>query len=650
MALFDALRKKRDTQAGVQSARDLFVGGHFSQAAVMAKEALAGQDGAENRNILGLVQLQSGNVPAALAEFARAVELDGLSAEYRTNLGLALRRDDRFAEAEAAFGAAIGLDPRYVPAQLNRASLLLLRGRYLQAAQQFESILRDSPDLVEAQQPLSALRQAAPEDVPRDVEDRLEEQLRQAARLEAEGEATQAGAVLQGILQERPTWAEAYYRLGRVFLVLGKHEESEQILRVAIGNAEALGQLHVEAFVTLTELLKDLNRRGEALEILKQITQLAPTVDGLIELGLTLGADDDIDGALKAFDAACRIAPLNAMAPTRRGSVLMDVGRVAEAAASCDAALAIDPQLPSPHVTRGTALVAQGRYAEGFAEYEWRLRSPFFRSRYLPAADKPVWTGDALEGRTVLVYAEQGFGDTIQFAHYIPRIAAEKGGRVVVLVHEPLRRLFEGLAGVETMVSSQSDLPPFDCLIAIMSLPLAFGVTAETVTPAVPYLGPPPELVAGWAAKLGPSAKRRIGVCWAGRSNHWNDARRSMPRLALEPLAKLPGIELVSLQVGDTLEDEIVPMLRPGRIADFADTAALMANLDAVISVDTSVAHLAGAMGKRGYILLPHAAEWRWGQEGEISPWYSTMRLVRQPAPGDWKSAIGQVAAALTSG
>ncbi|MBY0432204.1 MAG: hypothetical protein K2Q10_13475, partial [Rhodospirillales bacterium] len=283
--------------------------------------------------------------------------------------------------------------------------------------------------------------------------------------------------------------------------------------------------------------------------------------------------------------------------------------------------------------------------SEGWREYEWRWRLAASPPRRLPA---PAWQGEAGEGRTLLLHAEQGLGDTLQFIRYLP-LAAARGFRVVAEVQEPLVRLVAASFPEAAVIPRDTAaLPPFDLHAPLMSLPALFNTTLETVPAAIPYLRPPADM----AARPVPGNGLRIGISWGGDPRHNNDSRRSIPLKRLLPALNGADVSLFSLQKGPKADElagvEGVTDLGAG-FDDLADTAAALAGLDLVISVDTAIAHLAGALGRPVWILLPFAPDWRWLLGVEASPWYPTARLFRQPAPGAWDAVLSQLSASLST-
>jgi Flp pilus assembly protein TadD len=318
-------------------------------------------------------------------------------------------------------------------------------------------------------------------------------------------------------------------------------------------------------------------------------------------------------------------------------------------------ALALDPAAPGPHFELAEALLLRGEFAEGLTEYEWRYRIAG-APPLLPPNNRPQWDGAPLPDATLLLIADQGFGDSIQFCRYIPWVCARCPQVVVVadpLLHPLIRQTYPALE----LVGHWDRCPAFAAYCPLSGLPRLHGTTLDTIPSKGPYLHAEPARTEAWRARLQDllqPGNRRIGIVWAGRPTHNNDLNRSMSLSALAPIAALDGISLVSLQKGpaqSAIADyfDRAPLLNLGaEITDFVDTMAIIETLDLVVTVDTAVAHLAGAMGKPVWILLPYAPDWRWLLERSDSPWYPTARLFRQPSPGDWGSAARRVGEALS--
>jgi hypothetical protein len=291
-------------------------------------------------------------------------------------------------------------------------------------------------------------------------------------------------------------------------------------------------------------------------------------------------------------------------------------------------------------------LLLEGNFAQGWPEYDWRrwhkdVARPF---------PQPLWDGSPLKGRTLLLHAEQGLGDTLQFIRYSARVPRD-GGRVVLECQPALLPLLRGLPGLDQVLPLGAALPPFDVQAPLPSLPGLFGTTADSIPAEVPYLRADPERVGQWRRELGPGDGFTVGIAWQGNPKNKGDRRRSVALSRFVPLAEVPGVRLCSLQVGagtEQLAGADFPLLDLGsRLTDFVDTAAAVSCLDLVVCVDTALAHLAGALGKPVWLAVASAPDWRWLLGRPDSPWYPTLRLFRQPSPGDWQSVFAQLAAAL---
>ncbi len=436
----------------------------------------------------------------------------------------------------------------------------------------------------------------------------------------------------------------------------------------------------------LLEQALALHSKGQITEAgnlyLQVLAQEPQNADALHMLGMVCMATDQPDRALALLDRARALKPEDAARLGNRASVLYFLGREAEALALYDAALAADPDFAPTWRNRGVVLYAArrfeearadldrarammpddpsamlesaflhlhlGDFARGWAEYEARWHTGLA----MPAAG-PRFTGqEDVVGRVVLLHAEQGLGDTLQFCRYAPLVAA-RGAVVVLAVPQPLIRLMRGLPGVARVVDIAA-IPDFDLHCPLLSLPGVFQTRLETIPADCPYLAADPQAAAAWRARLAPLPGLRVGLVWSGASRpdqpnaHRTNRRRSMPAAQLAPLRQVEGISLVSLQKGATDRPPGLPLHDwTAELGDFADTAALVAGLDLVISVDTSVAHLAGALGIPVWLMNRFDTCWRWLHDRTDSPWYPTARLFTQTRPGDWDGVVAEVVQAL---
>ena len=480
----------------------------------------------------------------------------------------------------------------------------------------------------------------------------------------------------------RPDFAAAYFNRGNVLQALSRYDEAV----ASYDRALALSPKFALAHSNRGNALQALNRYDEALACYDRALELQPDLaDTLSNRGGALHRLKRYGEALASYDRALAFQPDHAATHFNRGNALLELKRFGEALASFDRALASRPDFAEAHLNRGNALQALNRYDEalasyerateaspkyadahynqalcrlllgdfdrGWEKYEWRWQVAQLQSSKR-SFTQPLWLGqNEIAGKTILLYAEQGFGDTIQFCRYVPLVAA-RGARVILEVQEQLKELMSGLAGATHVISRGEPLPHFDVQCPLLSLPLAFRTRLETIPPPISNLQISSQAVMDWETRLGPRRRPRIGLAWSGRPSHVNDHNRS---IRLSTLLSLLDIEatFVSVQKDVRPEDAALLQERSGllhfgnEIRDFSDTAALISNLDLVISVDTSVVHLAGTLAKPFWVMLPFTPDWRWLLDREDSPWYPTARLFRQDDTHAWDGVIARVRAAL---
>lgn len=473
--------------------------------------------------------------------------------------------------------------------------------------------------------------------------------------------AADAGRTEEGLEWARraqatdPAAAGPHYVAGRLWQAAGRLAEAEASYRRAI----ALQPGHARAYNNLGSVLHMQGNLDGALAAYRKALDLEPGLAQANQNYASIVRDTGVlERAAQSYRRQTLANPRDALAFNDLGNTLRELGRHEEALAAYAQALAIDPGLADAHFSRAFVLLLKGDYAEGWREYEWRWRIAAFNAPARRFA-RPIWDGARIEG-AVLLHAEQGLGDTLQFVRYAPLVAA-RCASVVLECQPELRSLMAGVPGVARVVARGEPLPPFDAHAPLMSLPARFGSTLDNLPWDGPYVSADAQRVERWrsvldadAARLG-TAQRRVGLVWAGRPQQWDDRKRSISLAALEPLARAAGTVFYSLQVGEAARQAAAPP--PGmrlvdhaaRIADFADTAALAALLDLVITIDTSVAHLGGAMGRPTWVLVAHAPDWRYHLARSDNPWYPSMRLFRQARDGDWSDAIDAVAAALAA-
>jgi tetratricopeptide (TPR) repeat protein len=441
-----------------------------------------------------------------------------------------------------------------------------------------------------------------------------------------------------------PAAAGPHYVMGRLCQDDGRLGEAEAHYRRAI----ALKPDHAKAHNNLGAVLQMQGQLQAAVESYRRALALDPSLPQANQnLASILRDDDAAQKAIAGFQRLLQENPRDAQAHTDLANVYRELGRHREAIASYGRAIACDPDLPEAHFARGIELLLCGVYEEGWREYEWRWRVKAFSSP-LRALSEPVWNGERLAGGTILLHAEQGFGDTLQLVRYAA-LVAERCKAVVVECQPQLKRLLAATPGVSSVHAPGEPLPRFDAHLPMMILPGVFGTTLQTVPWTGAYVRAPARPGASPISSPGPN----IGLVWAGEPRQGDDRKRSLTLELLAPLADTPGATFYSLQKGAGAAQSASPPqgmrfadLAP-HIHDFADTAAFIAQLDLVITVDTSVANLAGAMAAPTWVLLSTVPDWRYQLEGDATPWYPTMRLFRQTRDGDWPGVIARAAQAL---
>lgn len=428
------------------------------------------------------------------------------------------------------------------------------------------------------------------------------------------GNAAEALARFQAACSIDPHNATLNLYSGAALHTLGRFEEAVASYQHALTSAPDMGQIH--------------NNLGNSLMALQRFPE-----------------------AVDCFSRALALLPLSPVPLAARATALLAIGKVTEGEADCRKALQLDPSFAAAHWNLALHLLLQGRYREGWHEYEWRWLRPDFTSprRHM---DIPLWDGCDLNGGTILLHAEQGFGDAIQFARYAPMVA-QRGGTVMIECHPQLVRVMQTLEGVQSVIPFEAGLPAVSCHAPLLSLPRIFGTTLHSIPSQHSYLSVLAEQRKKWSTVMptkNPSAIH-IGLVWAGKS--YPDPLRSSTLEAFAPLAAISNAMFYSLQVGpgsdqaNSPPDGMTLIDLTDRLHDFSDTAALIEQLDLVISIDTAVAHLAAALGKPVFLMLPFAPDWRWLLGRSDSPWYPTMQIFRQKQPGNWEEVLLRVQDAL---
>jgi tetratricopeptide (TPR) repeat protein len=445
-------------------------------------------------------------------------------------------------------------------------------------------------------------------------------------------------------------FADAHNNLGTALMKTGRLEEAAASFRRAIQLRPQAAEYHNH----LGSALQDLERLDQAVAAYRQALRIRPEFgDARYNIALALSKQGQLDLAKTNYEQALRINPQHADAHNNLGNVLREQGKFDEALACYEQAIAINPNLAHARKNRGMAWLRLGDYQRGWPEYQWRWQCADSPPRDF---SQPQWNGSPLAGRTILIHAEQGLGDTLQFVRFLPQVQA-RGGRVVLECQPALVKLLSQCRGVDAIVPRGESLPQFDVHCPLLSLPTALGVTLENLSSQVPYLFVDEARRERLRVRLAAIEGFKVGINWQGNPQFRADRFRSMPLTHFEPLAKVQGVRLVSLQRGPGEDQlpaiagrfEVVELPAANEPAEtFADDAALVANLDLVVTSDTSVAHLAGALGVPVWVVIPFSPDWRWMLGRHDSPWYPTMRLFRPERIAGWDEMFSTIAAELT--
>jgi tetratricopeptide (TPR) repeat protein len=543
-------------------------------------------------HLLALLAGRSGNRAAAIECLRHVIQLRPDFAEAHNNLGAALHGQGALAEACECYRRALELKPGMAEARSNLGSALQALGQLDEAIVCFRAAIVQMPNQAE-----------------------LHNNLGDA--LQKRGQLAEAIAAYRKAIELNPSLAEAYNNLGTALKEQEQFADAEKCYRRAV----ELRPAYAEAQSNLATALKE---------------------------------DGKLEEAVASYRRAVALMPDFAEAQHGLGTALRELGEIDEALICYDRAIALKPDFAEAHFSRACVKLLKGDFAAGWKEYQWR-----WKTKQLVAWNfsQPLWDGGSLVGKTILLHAEQGLGDTLQFVRYAP-LVKRLGAKVIFECQRGLMKLIASCAGLDQLIGAGDELPAFDVHAPLLTLPAIFGTTLETIPANVPYLFADPVLVEHWRERLADIQGLRIGINWQGRAGRGAFRRRDIPVECFQRLAELPGVRLISLQkrsevqsprskVGD--RPEIVDL---GQIDEengaFMDTAAIMMNLDLVITSDTSVAHVAGSLGLPVWVLLPKVAEWRWLLGGYNCPWYPTMRLFRQAIAGDWGALCDEVRETLS--
>ncbi len=462
------------------------------------------------------------------------------------------------------------------------------------------------------------------------------------------GQWREAAAAYEAALRLAPSDAESLANYGVALAEMGALERAVD----AYAKALAVDPNHAIAHYNLGNALRELRRFDDAIASYARALRLQPDwPEANTNLGLALAAVGRVDDALAAYGRTLAVRPDHALAHNGAGLALQARGDFARAAAHFDRAIALAPEFAQARANRAQLALLHGDFERGWPEYEWRLRVP---GHAIAPTAAPRWDGGAVDGRTMLLRAEQGLGDTLQFVRFAPVLAA-RGARVVVETQASIERIVRTCPGIAAVVPRGTPLPPHDLETPIASVPFRLGLTLDSIPGTVPYLAADPALAADAGRRIRRNGTFTVGIAWQGNPVFPQDCHRSMPLRHFAPLAAVPGVRLFSLQKGfgaEQLAAAPFPVEDLGAALDtaggaFTDTAAAMMALDLVIVSDSAVAHVAGALGRPVWVVLPLAPDWRWLLDREDTPWYPTMRLFRQRRLGEWDEVFERIAAAL---
>ncbi len=644
-----------ETEALLQGGVAHHVAGRLAEAERAYREVLRRQPAhARALHLLGLIAFQSGEAARAVELFDRAIAIRPDFPEAHDNRGTALYALDRFEAAAASYDRAIALKPGQPGAHANRGNALQALGRGPEALADYDAAIALKPDFAEAWYGRGAALS---------VLKRYGEALTSHARAISlnpgyakafEGRAValhglrrlpEALASYDQAVALNPAFAEAWFGRGVALAAWDKHKDAV----ISHDRAIALKPDFAEAFNNRAVSLMQLGQPEAALASLDEAVLLKPAFAAAqTHRGNALQALGRMEEALRAHDAAIAAQDDYAEAWSNRAHVLADLGRHEEAVADCGRAAAINPDFGIARFNLGMGLLRLGRFEEGWPEYEQRGRAqPALAPRPYP---QPLWTGQEVRDRTVFVYHEQGLGDAIQFSRYAAMLA-ERGAEVVLAAPAALHGVLATLEPRVTVIGERERPRDFDFHCPAPSLPLGFGTVLDSIPAPARYLMADEAAKTRWAEVLGEIVRPRIGLAWSGNRTHKNDANRSIPFERFGGLMS-DAADWVSLQK-ELRPQDAEAVLGGGvrhfgeALKTFSDTAALIEAMDLVVTVDTSVAHLAGALGKPVWILLPFNPDWRWLLKRNDSPWYPSARLFRQPAPGDWDAVLEDVRRAL---
>ncbi|MBM4146647.1 MAG: tetratricopeptide repeat protein [Nitrospira sp.] len=569
----------------IQIALEHYQNGNFKQSEEICRTIIELQpENAFVLNFLGVLLYQQGNYDSAIDYIKKALQFDPYNPDSYDHLGSALKANGRLDEAIMYYQKAIGLKPHSADIYFNLGNTFVMKRQLDEAIVSYREAVKLNPDFSAAYNNLGNV-------------------LKEKKQYDA------AIANYQMTIEINPDLADAYYNLGNIYQEKGEYDKA-------------------------------------AMHYQKTLKVIPSHFDSCMNLGTVFNKQGKLDEAIKFYQKAIELNANFAGSYYNLGVALQDQGDIDNALQAYKKTIELDPDFAEAHFSISLINLLLGNFKEGWKGYEWRwkLKEAYQRNFY-----QPMWDGSDIKGKTILLHAEQGFGDTIQFIRYAP-LVAQRGVKVIVECQKELTSLFKNVEGIHQVISHGESLPYFDVRCPLLSLPAVFDTTTENIPAKIPYIAVEMNFIDKWRKKVEiRDSQMKIGLAWAGRATARKESYRACSLEMFAPFARLSNVIFYSLQKGKASEQTVNSPFGmklidyTKEIEDFSDTAGLMYHLDIVISVDTAVAHLAGALGKPVWTLIPFAPDWRWSLNRDDCPWYPTMRLFRQTAPGDWSSVIDKI-------
>jgi tetratricopeptide (TPR) repeat protein len=577
------------------------------------------------RHLLGVICAQQGRIAEALELIEAAIQINPTSAEALISRGNVLKSVGRWVESLKSYDRALVLDPGITKALLGRAVVLQNLGRIEEGIASCTQLLAINPNDISA------------------LYSRANMQL-------ALNHFELARSSYEAAVRLKPDFLEAINGRANALLGLGRIGE-------AIQNYDAVIALYpgsAEGYCNKGAALRRLRQFDAALQNYDHAITLQPSLaqawNNKGNILLQVGRSTE---ALCCFDRAIELKPDYAEAYCNKGGALRDLNKLEEALKAYDQAITLAPEFSEAYFNKGLSVLLMGRFGEGWQLYERRKK---YAPPFIDQANKhKLWSGQDVRGKTLVLYAEQGLGDTIQFCRYA-KLAEAKGANVIIAAPANLSRLLTSLSSTIRVANLQGPVPAFDYYAPLLSAPIMFGTTLENIPADVPYLRAESEVTVLWGKRIGTNGFK-VGICWQGNKMTADDGRRSIPPRYFEHFAQISGLRLISIQVGEGIEQlqDLAPGIEIESLGEefnagpdaFVDSAGVIANLDLVITADTAVAHLAGALGCPTWVVLRHSPDWRWLLNRADTPWYPNVSLFRQPSAGDWRSVFLEMRAKL---